>query len=71
MKPLELPVGWSSQAVDFINRLIRRKPDHRLGSRGMSEVKGHPWLHDIDWKKLISKEVRSPFNVDVSVCVVR
>jgi len=30
--PNEAPLGWSEEAVDFINQLIQRKPMKRLGT---------------------------------------
>ena len=57
----DMPEGWSSEATDFINRLIQRKPINRLGYNGPEEVKSHPWLCDVDWKKLYGKELVSPF----------
>lgn len=65
-KPSELPLGWSMHALDFMNRLLRRRAEQRLGTKGVSEVKSHPWLSDVDWKLLVAKEVASPFYVDVS-----
>ena len=38
-----------------------RNPSQRLGSRGIDEIKDHPWLSDIQWEKLMSKKVKSPF----------
>jgi len=44
VKRAEVPMGWSMEAADFINRLIQRKPLARLGVNGPDEVKNHPWL---------------------------
>lgn len=35
VKPYEVPQGWSIDAVDFINRLLQRRPEQRLGYRGI------------------------------------
>ncbi|CAD8201513.1 unnamed protein product [Paramecium pentaurelia] len=59
--------GWSLDAIDFINKLIQRKPSHRL-----TDVKNHPWLRDYPWDKLINKVLQAPYvplnndNFDVS-----
>lgn len=58
----EVPRGWSMEAVDFINRLIQRKKEARLGFNGISEIKKHPWLASINWEKLKNKEIRPPFS---------
>ena len=56
-----LPYGWSYEAADFINQCIKRKKFERLGHRGASEVKNHPWLKDFDWKGLYNKTLKAPF----------
>ena len=39
MKQVQLdqipPYGWSGESVDFVNRLIQRKPENRLGFNGI------------------------------------
>lgn len=34
IKKDEIPEGWSLESADFINRLIQRKPNNRLGKNG-------------------------------------
>lgn len=49
----EIPVfGWSKESVDFVNRLIQRKPENRLGYQSISEIKHHPFFSKIDWQSL-------------------
>lgn len=43
------PYGWSRESVDFINRLIQRRPEDRLGFKGIEEVKYHPFFKKMDW----------------------
>ena len=31
----ELPMGWSVQAIDFVNRLLKRNKESRLGFNGI------------------------------------
>ena len=38
-----------------------RNPSQRLGSKGIDELKDHPWLSDIQWEKLLNKKAKSPF----------
>ena len=42
----------------------------RLGSKGASEVKNHEFFkkHNIDWVKLLNKEIDPPFKPIVTVC---
>jgi hypothetical protein len=37
----ELPPGWSISSLDFVNRLIKRNKENRLGYRGVYEIKNH------------------------------
>ena len=62
----EVPKGWSLDAANFANKLLKRKPQERLGTYGPSEVKNHPWLSNINWKKLERKELSPPFAPNVS-----
>ena len=57
-----LSAGWSLESADFINQLLQRQASRRLGFRGgISEVKKHSWLKDINWKDLYNGKVDSPF----------
>ena len=57
----EVPNGWSEDAADFLNRLLLRKPEVRLGSKGIEEIKQHPWLKYFPWDKLYQKQIEAPF----------
>jgi len=57
-----LKEGWSLDAADFINQLLQRQANRRLGYKGgINELKKHPWLKNIDWKELYNGRVTSPF----------
>ncbi|CAD8052323.1 unnamed protein product [Paramecium primaurelia] len=49
----------SSKAIDFINRLLIRKPQQRLGFGGIEEIIHHSWLKGVQWAKLLNKEMKS------------
>lgn len=74
IKRNEIPEGWSTEAADFINRLLQRKPANRLGLRGAQEVREHTWLKYYPWKELYEKKLNSPFlpksgdNFDAKYC---
>ena len=57
----DIPLGWSDQAVSFINEMLQRKPSHRLGYDGIMKVKGHSWFDNFDWEMLYKKQMSSPF----------
>ena len=54
--------GWSPESADFINKLLLRKVENRLGSKnGAKEMKEHPWLKYYPWKELENKTLPAPF----------
>lgn len=57
----EIPNGWSEEAADFFNKLLQRKPENRLGYKGIWELKQHRWMKFFPWDKLLNKELESPF----------
>lgn len=61
VKPEDRPRGWSLEAIDFINRLIARKPHKRLGVNGIEELVNHPWFRNFNWERLKKKEMTPPF----------
>ena len=74
LKKEQIPSGWSIESVDFINRLLQRKPCNRLGLRGPTEVKEHSWFKNYDWKNLYLRKLKAPFipkgeeNFDYKYC---
>ena len=52
---------WSDESIDFINRLLIRKQDKRLGAGGIDELKNHKWFWKFDWDALYNQELLSPF----------
>ena len=58
----KLEKEWSLDSMDFINRLIERKPELRLGSKsGIKELKDHFWLRYYPWTELEKKSLPGPF----------
>ena len=57
----EIPHTWSLESADFINKLLKRKPNKRLGYHGIKELKSHVWMRDINWNALKRKELVAPF----------
>lgn len=56
-----VPEGWSAAAADICNRLLKRKPNFRLGYKGIQEIKNHVWFNDIDQDSLSNFELKAPF----------
>lgn len=61
IKVSDVPQGWSIEAADLINRLLKRRTNQRLGKNGIAEIKEHVWLKDVNWSQLYRKELASPF----------
>ena len=54
--------GWSTDSADFINLLLKRKEEKRLGYKdGVSELINHPWLKYYPWTELKNKTILAPF----------
>ena len=74
IKMNEIPKGWSTEAADCINRLLQRKPSHRLGLHGAREVKEHVWFKNFPWKDLYNGKLIAPYippnndNFDYKYC---
>ena len=61
LKTEEIGEGWSKESADFINKLLIRKPENRIGYKGINELKLHPWLKYYPWEMLYNKTLPSPF----------
>ena len=54
--------GWSTDSADFINLLLKRKEEKRLGYKnGAAELMNHPWLKYYPWTELKNKTLLAPF----------
>ena len=56
----QLPINFrNSQSaddlVDFINKLLKRKKEKRLGDKDINQIIRHPWLKDVEWENIESK----------------
>ena len=61
IKNNEIPKGWSVEFVDFINKLIDKNEENRLGYKNINELKCHPWFKFTDWKNIYLKKEKPPF----------
>ena len=53
--------NWSKEIIDFINSLLIRNPEERLGFKGINELKEHLWLRYYPWNLMYYKKLPSPF----------
>ena len=61
IKKEEIPQGWSEEGADFINKLLIRKPEERLGYNHPFEVKNHIWFKNFNWEALINGYLKAPY----------
>ena len=61
----DLPEDWEDEnIIDIINKLLKRKRTKRLGSKGCSEIKNHPWFKGVQWEQIENCTFTSPFMFD-------
>jgi len=50
----------SATAMDLINALLHKEPNHRLGANCMDEIKSHAFFRGVDWPAVERQEARPP-----------
>jgi len=58
-------VEISDAAKDLILRWLTYDPNARLGSRGVEEIKQHPFFEGIDWNELLERKNATLFKPNV------
>lgn len=58
---LELPESLPSTAKDILTKLLTKIPTQRLGTHGATEVKSHPFFHDVKWHECTQRKSATPF----------
>ena len=66
IKRNQLPDKYSLDCMDFINNMIKRKQTERLGYENIKAIFMHPWLLDVDFKKIYLKKIESPLNLYIN-----
>jgi serine/threonine protein kinase len=54
-------------ARDLIERLLEKRPEARLGSRGANEIKNHEYFKDVNWETLLQTQPRFVPRLDSSI----
>ena len=66
IKGSDLPFGFSLECMDFINKLIERKEEQRLGYNNIKEIYEHKFLKEINFKKIYNKKYKSPMKLYIN-----
>ena len=61
--PEDIDNALSKEAIDFMKSLMTYEVDQRLGSKGVHDVRNHPFFNGIDWDNLDKSDV--PFKPEV------
>ena len=61
IKDEDVPQGWNLSVKNFINKLLVRKPEMRLGYGNIKEVFEEEWIKDFPWDQLRNKNALAPF----------
>ena len=61
-----LPKKFSLNCMDFINKMIKRKENERLGHESIKEIFNHKFLSDVNFKKLYNKKIKSPLKLYIN-----
>lgn len=51
----------SDQCKNLIFSLLKKDPMKRIGAKDELEIKNHPWFADLDWARLMLKQIKPDF----------
>ncbi|EPQ55282.1 kinase-like protein [Gloeophyllum trabeum ATCC 11539] len=57
------PPVFSAHSMDLIEHLMDKDPSKRYGNlhHGAGDVFAHPWFAEVDWRKLLAREITAPY----------
>ena len=61
IKSEQIPKGWSVEFADFVNKLLEKNEEKRLGYKNINDLKCHPWLKLLNWKNIYLMKEKAPF----------
>lgn len=53
--------GFGPSAKLIVYGLLERAPRRRLGNKGTAEVKSHPWFSEVEWGRLLSRNMNAVY----------
>ena len=57
----EYGIDINIESIDFLNKLLKRKSDIRLGANGIDEIKNHSYFNGVVWEDYEQMKIESPF----------
>lgn len=62
-KKVEMCNNFTEEAKDLISKFLTVEPKNRIGygSKGIENIKKHPYFANIDWEKLEERKLKPPF----------
>jgi serine/threonine protein kinase len=64
--PVRHKIDMTEELKDIITQLLERNPSKRIGAGGYQQVMNHKWFADIDFDKIMKKEVKAPFKPNLN-----
>lgn len=64
VKP-KYPSYATREFIDFVEKLLDKRPFQRLGAKGIEEIINHPWLANVDFKAIQKRETKPPISIDL------
>ncbi|XP_071488974.1 ribosomal protein S6 kinase alpha-5-like [Diadema antillarum] len=61
-----MPSTFSKEVRDFINKLLIKDSQKRLGHQGVEEIKEHPFFKSLNWDDIAAKKVPPPFRPHIN-----
>jgi serine/threonine protein kinase len=61
---LTYPNNISDSAKNLCIKFLELDPNKRLGSKGVEEIKLHPFFKNLDWNRYYEKHISPPFHPD-------
>ncbi|KZT22477.1 kinase-like protein [Neolentinus lepideus HHB14362 ss-1] len=57
------PPVFNENSMNLIEHLMDKDPSRRYGNlkHGAGDVFAHPWFAEVDWKKLLNREITAPY----------
>jgi serine/threonine protein kinase len=59
-RKLTLPKFLTNEARDLLTRLLKKRPEARLGRAGSQSIKAHQFFASIDWKRVLERQIEVP-----------